>query len=152
MSSGSHRQSIGLLGDCMISRSLSVYKEPNYLKVRDILAEADAVVANFESCVHTHLDDPFAQRNGGGYYITTEPQFLEGLKWFGVKMVASGSSHSDDYGSKGFMDTMHYLDQWGIAHAGSGRHLAEARAPAKPEANNSPANIEHSEFGGRIVI
>ncbi len=130
MSSDSHRQSIGLLGDCMISRPLTVFKEERYLKLRDILTATDAVIANLESNVHPYLDDPFAQRTGGGSYITTEPQFLEGLKWFGVKMVASGSSHADDYGPKGIMDTLRYLDQYGIAHAGSGRNLAEARAPA----------------------
>ncbi|MCZ6636767.1 MAG: CapA family protein [Alphaproteobacteria bacterium] len=136
MSTDSHRQSIGLLGDCMISRPLSVFKEERYLKVRDILKAADTVFANFESNVHPYLDDPFAQRDGGGSYITTEPALLEGLKWFGVEMVASGSSHADDYGPKGILDTCRYLDEWGIVHAGSGRNLAEARAPAYLETPN----------------
>jgi poly-gamma-glutamate capsule biosynthesis protein CapA/YwtB (metallophosphatase superfamily) len=130
MATDSYRQSIGVLGDCMVSRALQVYKEPNYLKIREVLTAADAVFANFESSCHTHLDDPFAQRNGGGSYITTEPQHLEGLKWFGVNIVASGSSHADDYGPKGYMDTSRYLDAAGIVHAGAGRHLAEARSPA----------------------
>lgn len=114
----------------MISRPLWVFKEQNYLKIRDILATTDAVFANFESNVHPYLDDPVAQRDGGGAYITTEPDLLEGLRWFGIKMVASGSSHADDYGPKGILDTCRYLDEWGIAHAGSGRNLAAARAPA----------------------
>src|SRR5262249_13125853 len=37
------------------------------------------------------------------------------------------------YGVKGIFDTMRYLDEAGIAHAGTGRHLAEARAPAYRE-------------------
>ena len=130
MAKESNLQSIGLLGDCMVSRALDVYKEPEYLRMRDILTATDAVFANFESCCHPHLEDPFAQRKGGGSYSTTEPRFLEGLKWLGVKLVASGSSHADDYGTKGILDTLRYLDEAGIVHAGSGRHLAEARSPA----------------------
>ena len=126
----SDRQSIGLLGDCMVSQALEVHREPDYLKLRDILTSTDAVFANFESCCHPHLEDPFAQQGGPGSYITTEPKYLEGLKWFGVKLVASGSSHADEYGTKGVFDTMRYLDEAGIVHAGSGRHLAEARSPA----------------------
>ena len=126
----SAKQTIALLGDVMMSRSVSVFREPEYLRMRDLLRASDVVFANFESCVHNYLEDPQQQRNGGGSYVTTEPQLLKDLKWFGVNMVACGSGHADDYGVKGVFDTMRYLDEAEIAHAGSGRHLAEARSPA----------------------
>jgi poly-gamma-glutamate capsule biosynthesis protein CapA/YwtB (metallophosphatase superfamily) len=124
------KQTIALLGDIMMMRSVSVFCEPEYLKMRDMLTAADAVFANFESCVHPYLDDPHQQRLEGGSYVTTEPALLKDLKWLGVNMVACGSGHADDYGVKGIFDTMRYLDEAGIVHAGSGRHLAEARAPS----------------------
>ena len=124
------KQTIALLGDVMMTRSVSVFKEPDYLAMRERLRAADIVFANFESCVHPYLEDPHQQRNEGGSYVTTEPQLLNDLKWFGVNLVACGSGHADDYGVKGIFDTMRYLDEAGIAHAGSGRHLAEARSPA----------------------
>src|SRR5205807_9621612 len=124
------RQTIALLGDIMMTRSVSVFREPEYLNMRDMLNAADAVFANFESCVHPYLEDPHQQRNEGGSYVTTEPALLKDLKWLGVNIVACGSGHADDYGVKGIFDTMRYLDEAGIAHAGLGRHLAEARAPA----------------------
>jgi poly-gamma-glutamate synthesis protein (capsule biosynthesis protein) len=124
------RQTIALLGDIMMTRSVSVFREPEYLKMREMLNAADAVFANFESCVHPYLEDPHQQRLEGGSYVTTEPALLKDLKWLGVNMVACGSGHADDYGVKGIFDTMRYLDEAGIVHAGSGRHLAEARAPA----------------------
>jgi poly-gamma-glutamate synthesis protein (capsule biosynthesis protein) len=126
----STRQTIALLGDIMMTRSVSVFREPDYLKMRDMLNSADAVFANFEACAHPYLDDPHQQRLEGGSYVTTEPALLKDLRWLGVNMVAAGSGHADDYGVKGIFDTMRYLDAAGIAHAGSGRHLAEARAPA----------------------
>jgi poly-gamma-glutamate capsule biosynthesis protein CapA/YwtB (metallophosphatase superfamily) len=124
------KQTIALLGDIMLTRSISVFREPEYLAMRDMLNAADAVFANFESCAHPYLDDPHQQRNEGGSYVTTEPALLKDLRWLGVNMVAAGSGHADDYGVKGIFDTMRYLDEAGIVHAGSGRHLAEARAPA----------------------
>jgi poly-gamma-glutamate synthesis protein (capsule biosynthesis protein) len=62
--------------------------------------------------------------------MTTEPELLEDLKWLGVNMLACGSSHADDYGWPGIVKTIEYLDAAGMVHAGSGRHLAESRAPA----------------------
>jgi poly-gamma-glutamate synthesis protein (capsule biosynthesis protein) len=123
------KQTIALLGDIMMTRSVSVFKEPEYLRMRDTLKAADVVFANFESCAHPYLEDAHQQRLEGGSYVTTEPSLLKDLAWFGINMVACGSGHADDYGVKGIFDTMRYLDEAGITHAGSGRHLAEARAP-----------------------
>jgi poly-gamma-glutamate synthesis protein (capsule biosynthesis protein) len=131
MTSG--RLAIALTGDSIVTRSLSMFNEEPYLRMRDILKSADVVFTNFEANVHPYLDDPHAQRDGGGTYVTTEPRLLADLKWMGVNLVSCGSSHADDYGPKGILDTLRYLDEAGIAHAGSGRHLAEARAPAYVE-------------------
>jgi poly-gamma-glutamate capsule biosynthesis protein CapA/YwtB (metallophosphatase superfamily) len=129
-------QTIALVGDCMLTRPIAVHREEGFLGIRNLFSRADVVFANFESNVHTHLDDPFAQHLGGGSYLTTEPGLLADLKWLGVNLVACGSGHADDYGPKGILDTLKYLDQAGIVHAGSGRHLAEARAPAFVETPN----------------
>lgn len=123
-------QRIAITGDSMVTRRLSVFKEPAYLKMRDILKSADVFFTNFESTAHPYLEDPHAQRDGGGTYVTTEPYLLEDMKWLGVNPVACGSSHADDYGTKGMLDTMRYLDRAGIVHAGLGRHMGEARSPA----------------------
>jgi poly-gamma-glutamate synthesis protein (capsule biosynthesis protein) len=124
------RQTIALAGDCMLTRPIAVYQEEGFLRIRELFTAADAAFVNFESNVHSYLEDPFAQRLGGGSYITTEPALLAELKWLGINLVACGSGHADDYGPKGVLDTLRYLDQAGIVHAGSGRHLAEARTPS----------------------
>src|SRR2546421_7780344 len=101
--------------------------------MRQMLVAPDVVFANFESCAHPYLDDPHQQRLEGGSYVTTEPALLRDLKWLGVNMVSCGSGHADDYGVKGIFDTMRHLDETGIVPAGTGRHLAEAHAPAHLE-------------------
>ena len=96
------KQTIALLGDIMMTRSVSVFREPEYLKMRDMLNAADAVFANFEACAHPYLEDAHQQRLEGGSYATTEPALLKDLKWLGVNMVAAGSGHADDYGGKAY--------------------------------------------------
>src|SRR5262249_58343445 len=95
------RQTIALLGDIMMTRSISVFREPDYLKMRDMLIAADAVFANFESCAHPYLDDPHQQRLEGGSYVTTEPSLLKDLKWLGVNIFAFRNRPSDRHRRKG---------------------------------------------------
>ena len=124
-----YRQSIALTGDTLLTRRVSVFREERFLRMRDILKSADAVFTNFDSNVHAYLDDPHQQRPSAGSYLTTEPALLDEFKWLNINLIACGSTHADDYGPKGIMDTIRHFDSAGLVHAGSGRNLAEARAP-----------------------
>lgn len=119
---------IALLGDIMPTRRLSVFREQRYLDLRGILASADAAFANLETCVHRYLEGHHGM--SGGTYMTTEPGLLEDLKWLGISAVSCANNHAFDYGAEGVLATMRYLDEAGIAHAGTGRNLREARSPA----------------------
>jgi len=48
----------------------------------------------------------------------------------GVNVVSTASNHSLDYSYGGLRSTCEALDAAGLAHAGTGAHLAAARAPA----------------------
>lgn len=120
---------IALLGDTIPTRRLAVFREEGFLKIRELLHQADAVYSNLEATVHRYLEGAHAQRPEGGTYMTTEPRLLEDVRWMGINMMSCGSTHADDYGHEGILGTLRYLDDAGIVHAGSGRHLAEARAP-----------------------
>jgi poly-gamma-glutamate capsule biosynthesis protein CapA/YwtB (metallophosphatase superfamily) len=117
-----------LLGDVMPTRRLSVFREERYLRLQEIVRSADAVFANLETAVHRYLEGH--QNISGGTYMTTEPHLLEDLKWLGVNFVSTANNHAYDYGEEGIAATCRYLDAAGIVHAGSGRHLREARSPA----------------------
>jgi poly-gamma-glutamate synthesis protein (capsule biosynthesis protein) len=117
-----------LLGDVMPTRRLSVFLEESYVRLREIISDADAAFANLETCVHRYLEGH--QNISGGTYMTTEPHLLEDLKWLGVNLVSTANNHAYDYGEEGILATCRYLDAAGIVHAGSGRHLKEARSPA----------------------
>ena len=77
--------SIALLGDTLLTRRISVFREEPFLRLREILSSADAVFTNFDSNVHAYLDDPHQQRPSAGSYLTTEPALLDELKWLNIK-------------------------------------------------------------------
>ncbi len=89
---------------------------------------ADAAFANLEGTVHTW--DEGTPGITQGTFMTTEPKLLEDLKWLGINMVSCANNHAFDYGEDGVLANIRHLDDAGIVHAGTGRNLAQARAPA----------------------
>ncbi len=51
------------------------------------------------------------------------------MKWFGINLVCCANNHAFDYGEGGVLANIKHLDDAGIVHAGTGKNLAEARAP-----------------------
>jgi poly-gamma-glutamate capsule biosynthesis protein CapA/YwtB (metallophosphatase superfamily) len=119
---------IALGGDCMLTRRLAVYDEPAFLALAKIFREADAGFVNLETVVR-HPDEG-APNITRGTYMTTPPALLADLKWFGINLASCANNHAYDYGEAGLLATIAHLDAAGIAHAGSGRNLAQARRPA----------------------
>ena len=118
---------IALGGDIMPSRRLSVYREPEFLKLRDILTSADATFANLESLVIRYGEGHPSVRTGT--HMVTEPELLEDIKWMGFKMVSCANSHSFNFGEEGLLLQNKYLDEAGILHAGTGANLRQASSP-----------------------
>jgi poly-gamma-glutamate capsule biosynthesis protein CapA/YwtB (metallophosphatase superfamily) len=126
--------SIALAGDVLLSRGLRVFREPQFLRLRELLMGADACFANLESSVLRYGEGIPALRTGT--HMVTEPELLEDLKWLGIKMVSCANSHSLNFGEEGLLLQNHYLDQAGIAHAGTGEHLRQASSPSYLETAN----------------
>lgn len=123
-----------LAGDCMLTRRLSVYDEPEFLGLAEIFRRADVGFVNLEGTVRNWNEGtPGITR---GTYMTIPPKLLDDLKWFGVNMVCTANNHAFDYGEGGVMATIQHLDEAGIAHAGTGQNLSEARRPAYLETKN----------------
>jgi poly-gamma-glutamate capsule biosynthesis protein CapA/YwtB (metallophosphatase superfamily) len=118
---------IALAGDTMLTRKLTPFTEERFLKLQKILRGADAAFANLEGTVHTW--DEGTPGITQGTFMTTEPKLLEDLKWLGINMVSCANNHAFDYGEGGVLANIKHLDDAGLVHAGTGRNLAEARAP-----------------------
>ena len=61
--------------------------------------------------------------------MRTDPRLIEDLKFLGVQIVSCANNHSYDFGESGVLTNIKYLDEYDMPHAGTGRNLAEARAP-----------------------
>ena len=119
--------SIVLAGDCMLTRRLRAFDEPAFLALANIFRDCDAAMVNLETVVRRW--DEGTPGITQGTFMTTPPELLEDLKWFGINMFACANNHAFDYGEGGLLATIRHLDAAGLAHAGSGRNLAEARMP-----------------------
>ena len=125
---------IALGGDCMLTRRLAVYDEPAFLALAQLFRGCDAGLVNLETVVRRFDEGtPGITR---GTYMTTPPELLDDLKWFGINMVGCANNHAFDYGEAGLMATIAHLDAAGLVHAGSGRNLAQARMPGYLETRN----------------
>jgi hypothetical protein len=82
---------------------------------------ADLVFVNCEGALSDH-----GRKNGRN--ITPE-KFANTMKAMGIGIVNLANNHTFDAEERGFLDTIRNLDSVGIAHAGGGRDLADARKP-----------------------
>ena len=119
--------SVVLTGDSMLTRRLSVFHEENYSALVRILKSADATFTNLESTIHTW--DEGSPGITQGTFMTTDPRLVEEFSWMGIKIVSCANNHAFDYGEGGILATVKHLGNAGLSHAGTGKTLAEARAP-----------------------
>jgi poly-gamma-glutamate capsule biosynthesis protein CapA/YwtB (metallophosphatase superfamily) len=118
-----------LVGDALISRRLTPYREPRFLALRDILHSADVSIANSETLFHEYEASPIGDSGPYGTYAACDPAVIEDLKWLGIKMVSTANNHVVDYGEEGITINMRNLKAHGMPFAGTGRTLSEAAAP-----------------------
>src|SRR5688572_26691176 len=117
--------SFALTGDSIITRKLSVYTEPAFTRIIDLIRNADVAFTNLEMLFHDY--EPYASAASGGTYMRAEPALVKDLVWAGFDMVARANNHSGDYGVLGMNLTTKYVAEAGLVQAGVGQSLAEAR-------------------------
>ncbi len=116
-----------LTGDSIITRKLSIYHEPAFSKVIDLVHGADAAFTNLEMLFHDY--EPYAMNESGGTYMRADPALASELVWAGFDMVSRANNHTGDYGALGMRLTTQYVAKAGLVQAGVGESLAEAREP-----------------------
>ncbi|MGH9643686.1 MAG: CapA family protein [Terriglobales bacterium] len=89
--------------------------EPRFQQLLKLLRDADVSFANQEGALKVA---------GNAKTIVAE------FKAMGVRMMSQANNHALDNGVAGMLGTSALLEDAGIAHAGSGKDLLEARAPA----------------------
>jgi poly-gamma-glutamate synthesis protein (capsule biosynthesis protein) len=114
-----------LTGDSIITRKLSVYNEPAFTRIIELIRGADAAFTNLEMLFHDF--EPYASAASGGTYMRAEPALVKDLVWAGFDMVSRANNHTGDYGVLGMDLTTKYVAEAGLVQAGVGQSLPEAR-------------------------
>ena len=116
---------MALTGDAIITRKLSVYNEPSFLEMIELIRSADVAFTNFEMLLHDY--EPYPMHKSGGTYMRAKPSMAKELIWAGFDIVSTANNHTGDYGSDGMRLTLKYLNDYGLVNAGAGESLEEAR-------------------------
>jgi poly-gamma-glutamate capsule biosynthesis protein CapA/YwtB (metallophosphatase superfamily) len=93
-------------------------------EMREYLHSADLMLANFENPVIRN-----AVWHPDATTFTGDLRLMPILDQAGLDGVTLGNNHILDAGASGLRETMRHLDDAGIAHAGAGMDLAQAREP-----------------------
>jgi poly-gamma-glutamate capsule biosynthesis protein CapA/YwtB (metallophosphatase superfamily) len=119
--------SLALTGDSIITRRLSVYKEPAFLALIDLIRGADAAFTNLEMLFHDY--ETYAMNESGGTYMRADPALAKELVWAGFDLVSRANNHTGDYAVDAMRLTTKYVAAAGLVQAGVGESLPEAREP-----------------------
>jgi poly-gamma-glutamate synthesis protein (capsule biosynthesis protein) len=125
VSAGAQEMTVALTGDAIITRRLSVYDEPDFLRMIELIRDADAAFTNLEVLFHDY--EPHPAHQSGGTWMRSDPSLVDELTWAGIDMVSRANNHTGDYGVEGLRLTTRYVEEAGLVHAGAGESLAEAR-------------------------
>jgi poly-gamma-glutamate synthesis protein (capsule biosynthesis protein) len=116
---------LALTGDSIITRPISVFKEPTFTRLFDLIRGADAAFTNLEMLFHDY--EPYPMNESGGTYMRADPSLLKELTWAGFDLVSRANNHAGDYGALGMNLTSKYVAEAGLVQAGVGQSLTEAR-------------------------
>ena len=118
---------VALTGDSIVHREMSMYREPKFLALRDLLRSADVGVTSIETLFHDYEHPPAYIT--GGLHRRTAPKVIDDLRWMGFNLVAAANNHGFDFGEAGLLTHMRNLDEHGLAYAGVGANMSRARQP-----------------------
>jgi len=120
---------LAVVGQALIEHDPRQYLGAPLVTVAPILASADAVFTNLEVAIAAPGCDCTATRDDV-FFHGAGPEVLDYLDELGVSLLALANNHSWDYGDEGIVSTVEEVARRGITHAGTGRTLSEAGAPA----------------------
>ena len=113
------------VGDLMIRRPASQLADPDVQEVFDLIRSADLAMGNVEGELANLREFEGPLNNFVGTH-----EVAEDLKLMGFDMVNRAQNHLLDSEIAGMFSTNSLLDEAGLIHAGSGKNLHEAAAPA----------------------
>ena len=127
---------LGFVGDIMLGRHISrllpgTRPERFWGNALPVLRATDGVIGNLESPI-TRASRCWDE-GWKAFRFRADPGAVEILEAANIRMVNLANNHMLDYGARGMLDTLGYLDAAGIGRAGAGSDIREATEPAIAE-------------------
>lgn len=116
---------MALTGDSIITQRLSPYREPEFLRMIELIRGADVAFTNVEMLFHDYEGHPMA--SSGGTYMRAEPELAKELTWAGFDLGGLANNHTGDFSVEALQATDRALRAAGLVHAGTGDNLQQAR-------------------------
>jgi poly-gamma-glutamate capsule biosynthesis protein CapA/YwtB (metallophosphatase superfamily) len=113
------------VGDVMVKRTGASLEAPEFQSVFKLLRDADVTFGNMEGNL-ANLDEFDGPLRG----MMGDRDVAPSLKTMGFDLMNRANNHIFDSDKEGMFSTMAQLDAAGIVHAGTGKNLEDARAPA----------------------
>jgi len=102
-----------------------------FTRTADLLTEADIAVGNLEGPLGL-TGKVWIKKQ---YSFLVDPSAAGGLARAGFDVMTLANNHTMDYGPDALRTTLQALQEEGLAHAGAGMNLTQARGPAWIERN-----------------
>jgi poly-gamma-glutamate synthesis protein (capsule biosynthesis protein) len=155
---------VASVGDVMVKRTGASLEEAQFQNIFKLLKDADVTFGNMEGNLSDieHFNGPLRGMMG-------DKDVAPSLKAMGFDLMNRANNHIFDSDKESMFSTIAQLDAAGIVHAGTGKNLEDARAPAffdspkgrvglvgmhTPNSTNTSANASYASgnIGGRPGI
>ena len=119
---------LALTGNTYVAQPISGYRNERFLKVVELLQQADATTTNLECAIQDGKDWPAYTAGMGAHatYMAGHPSMLDELKFLGVNSLCAAIIMSRISAENGILTMIGYLKRAGMPYAGIGASLTEA--------------------------
>jgi len=118
---------LALTGDSIITRRFAAPPGSPFDQLRQLIREADVAFTNLEVVPNDFQGYPAWE--SGGSHLGAPSWVIDELVDMGFDLFATATNHSLNYSIAGLLALIDILERKGVAYAGIGRNLAEARMP-----------------------
>jgi poly-gamma-glutamate capsule biosynthesis protein CapA/YwtB (metallophosphatase superfamily) len=116
-----------VLGDIAQVGPVTGLNLPEFDAVLRVVRGADFVLANQEGMAFNTATTKFPVNEQGALY-PSDTTAARDMKNMGIHVLSVANNHSVDYGAESLLENMRLLREAGLAYAGGGSNLREARA------------------------
>ncbi len=141
---------VALAGECMVARPFAMHDDPASMAVIDLLRSADLTYAHLEMNLAHYRELTYTSRGDWlGSFMMADPQVAYDLKWAGIDIMSLAHNHSVDFGEPGIVATIQHCRAAGLAVAGTGLDLEEAREPGYLETKHGRVALVSTTSGNK---